>query len=204
MEAISADVRIMATSRHDSAYLADPSLSSGDENQHEIIGDSPAMSRLRMQVQRLGPHFRTVLVRGDAGTGKALTARILHRLSQGAGGPFVVFHIEANRPDSPASEDKNTSIATHLDRMVKSALGGTLFFDRMSEMPMEMQSHLLRVLRRQEGSSLAKMDLRIIASTREDLKALAFTGRFLQELSQRLSMVEITLPPLKVKLAIDA
>jgi len=82
------------------------------------------------------------------------------------------------------------------------AQGGTLFFDGISEMPVEMQSRLLRVLRRQDGSQAGlaasqKMDVRIIASTREDLRVLAPAGRFLQELYQRLAMVEIALPPLR-------
>jgi DNA-binding NtrC family response regulator len=88
-----------------------------------------------------------------------------------------------------------------IDLTVKTALGGTLFLDGISEMPMEAQAHLLRVLRRQDGSQAGlaagqKLDVRMIASTREDLRVLASAGRFLQELYQQLAMVEIALLPL--------
>jgi DNA-binding NtrC family response regulator len=147
-----------------------------------MVGGGSAMARLRMQVQRIGPHFRTVLVSGEAGTGKELAARNLHWLSQGAGGPFVMC-----------------AAAAQVDRAVKMAHGGTVFFDTIGEMPPGEQLELLGVLRRQEsGAAVAqRMDLRIVASTREDLKVLAFAGRFQQELYQRLAMVEIALPPLR-------
>jgi DNA-binding NtrC family response regulator len=158
------------------------------------------MVRLRMQVQRIGPHFRTVVLSGEAGTGKELAARALHRLSHGAAGPFVRW-----RAGEVPAEDPDTAAAAafaDIDGLVKKAHGGTLFFDGIHEMPLEVQSHLLQVLRRQEGSQAElgashKMHVRMIASTREDLRGLASAGRFLQELYQRLAMVEITLPPLR-------
>ena len=159
------------------------------------------MARLRLQVRRLGPHFRTVLVSGEAGTGKRLAARALHRLSQGVGERFVICNAAA-MSDWPTGADRAATSAEHLDRLVKMAQGGTLFFEGIGEMPMEAQVHLLHVLRLQERSHIGlaapqKVDLRIIASTREDLKILTFSRRFRQELYQRLAMVEIALPPLR-------
>jgi DNA-binding NtrC family response regulator len=178
-----------------------PPLRDLAQDEFEMVGVGPAMTRLRMQIQRIGPHFRTVVVSGEAGTGKELAARALHRLSQGAAGPFVVGH--AGKP-STKSFDRNRSAASSvdIDRMVTMAHGGTLFFDGVGEMPLQTQTHLLRVLRRQDGSQTGlatsqKIDLRMIASTREDLRVLTSTGRFLQELYQRLAMVEIALPPLR-------
>jgi DNA-binding NtrC family response regulator len=166
----------------------------------QMVGTGPAMVRLRMQVQRIGPHFRTVVLSGEAGTGKELAARALHRLSHGAAGPFVRW-----RTGKVPAENSNTAAAAasaDIDGLVKKAHDGTLFFDGINEMPLEAQSHLLRVLRRQEGSQVEvgasqKMHVRMIASTREDLRGLASAGRFLQELYQRLATVEITLPPLR-------
>src|SRR5258708_17694073 len=86
----------MSTSRSASSYLTfSPSapgapLAAGDES--GLVGSSTAMKRLRQQVRRIGPHFRTVLVSGEAGTGKELVARALHRMSPACEGPFVVLH----------------------------------------------------------------------------------------------------------------
>jgi DNA-binding NtrC family response regulator len=205
----------MATSRSRSACVAcvsrakeeaealkpDPMAahSACEEDGVEIVGSGAAMTRLRLQVRRIGPHFRTVLVSGEAGTGKRLAARALHRLSHGIGERFVVCDA-TTMSDWATGSDRAT--AGQLDRMVKMAQGGTLFLDKIGEMPMEAQIQLLRVLRLQERShhGLAespKVNLRIIASTREDLKILTFSRRFRQELYQRLAMVEIALPPLR-------
>jgi DNA-binding NtrC family response regulator len=173
-----------------------------EEEELEMVGTGPAMTRLRMQVQRLGPHFRTVVLSGEAGTGKELAARAFHRVSHGASGPFVRW-----RAGKAPAEDFNFNTdaaapSADIDGLVKKAHGGTLFFDGINEMPLEVQSHLLRVLRRQDGpqagsAASQKMNVRVIASAREDLRGLASAGRFLQELYQRLAMVEITLPPLR-------
>jgi DNA-binding NtrC family response regulator len=172
-----------------------------EEDEFEMVGTGPAMTRLRMQVQRLGPHFRTVVLSGEIGAGKEMVARALHRLSRGAAGPFVRWC--AGCAPTGSSDPKRAIVSSaNIDGMVKMAEGGTLFFDGINEMPLEGQSHLLRVLRRQDGpqagsAASQKMNVRMIASTREDLRGLASAGRFLQELYQRLAMVEITLPPLR-------
>jgi DNA-binding NtrC family response regulator len=172
-----------------------------EDDGFEIVGSGAAMTRLRLQVRRIGPHFRTVLVSGEAGTGKKLAARALHRLSHGVGERFVVCDATA-MSDWTAGSDGAATSAGRLAHMVKMAQGGTLFLDRIGEMPMEAQVDLLRVLRLQERShnglgEPSKGNLRIIASTREDLKILTFSRRFRQELYQRLAMVEIALPPLR-------
>jgi DNA-binding NtrC family response regulator len=157
------------------------------------------MLRLRLQMQRIGPHFRTVLVSGEAGTGKTIAARMLHRLSPGANGSFMVCSAAETFAEGSVPRDQAAVSSGSIDRLVKTAHGGTLFFDDISEMPVEGQTRLLRVLQGQENRMAAsqKMDLRIIASTAEDLKVLALAGRFKQELYRRLAMVEIALPPLR-------
>ena len=138
------------------------------------------MQRLRKQVERLGPHFRTVLVRGESGTGKELAARALHERSEAAGEAFVVCHVATI----------GNEVDHHLDSLMKSARRGTLFFDTIEEMPLRAQDRLLWAMER-------KMYTRIIASCRQDLKTLAASGRFRGDLYHRLAMVEITLEPLR-------
>lgn len=150
-----------------------------------MVGDSAAMKRLRLQVRRIGPHFRTVLVHGEIGAGKETVARALHRTSSGTDGPFVVS-AEGNRIDS----------------LMKIARQGTLFFHEIGEMPLVTQDEFLKLLRRHEWAheGLAapqRINPRIIAATRRDLRALAAAGGFRQELYQRLAMVQIGVAPLR-------
>lgn len=168
--------------------IAPPPKRQAEAEQVEIVGSSAAMRRLRMQVRRIGPHFRSVLVSGEAGTGKELVARALHAM--GPGGEFVVCRT-AELEDALAGCDMS--------------FRGTLFLDEVSEIRLEAQDQLLRVLKKHERAqghleSLQRIDLRIIASTRDDLRTLAFAGRFRQELYQRLATLEIAVPPLRERL----
>lgn len=151
----------------------------------EMVGESEAMQRLRLQVRRIGPHFRTVLVRGEMGTGKELAARALHKASAGADGPFVVCHaaaLEEAAADGTADE--------WVGNLMRTAQPGTLFIDAVEEMPLAAQSRLLSALKKKTAP-------RIIASTTEALRGLAISGRFRQELYHRIAMVEVTLAPLR-------
>ena len=157
-----------------------PSIAEKEATAFAMIGDGAAMQRLRMQVKRIGPHFRTVLVRGETGTGKELAARALHKSSESAGEAFVLC---------PAATIVD-EVDHKLDGLMKSARRGTLFFDAIEEMPLRAQDRLLWAMER-------KMDTRMIASCRQDLKTLAASGRFRPDLYHRLAMVEITLEPLR-------
>ena len=153
-----------------------------------MIGDSAAMKRLRLQIRRIGPHFRTVLISGEPGSGKETAARALHRMSHGADGPFI------------ASASGN-----RISYLTKLAQRGTLFFHHINEMPLDTQDELLDILRRNEWAQdgLAapqRMHPRIIASTNNDLRALTASARFRQELYQRIAMVQIALPPLRERI----
>jgi len=199
----------MSTSRSASSYLTtspagslEPPFAAWDES--GIIGSSAAMKRVRQQVRRIGPHFRTVLVSGEAGTGKELVARALHRMSPASDGPFVVCHAAAIE-DALAECEGSTSTADDGVRLLKGSLRGTLFLDGVSEMSLEVQGGLLRVLTQYESAqsrvdASQRIDLRIIASTNEDLRILVSTGRFKQELYQRLATVDIALPPLRERM----
>jgi DNA-binding NtrC family response regulator len=138
------------------------------------------MQRLRMQVKRLGPHFRTILVSGEAGTGKELVARALHESSEGADGPFVVC------PAAALDDD----VERQLEKLMKRARRGTLFLEAIEEMSLRAQDRLLWVMQQ-------KMYTRLIASCRQDLRIRAASGRFRGGLYHRLSMVEISIDRLR-------
>lgn len=150
-----------------------------------MIGESAPMKRLRLQVRRIGPHFRTVLVTGESGSGKEMTGRALHRMSTGAGGPFVM-----------------SAAGNRVDYLMKMARGGTLFFGAIDEMPLATQDELLAVLRKnewaQEGlAAPMKTKVRIVAATSQDLRVLTAAGRFRQELHHRIAMLQIAVPSLR-------
>jgi DNA-binding NtrC family response regulator len=153
-----------------------------------IVGDSVAMKRLRMQIRRIGPHFRTVLIHGERGTGKELVARALHHESVRADDAFVA-----------------AAFGNRISYLMKMARGGTLFFKGIDEAPLETQDELLEALRRQEWSQegLAapqRLSTRIAASTEQDLRGLVASGRFRQELYQRIGMVQIGVPALRERM----
>lgn len=173
---------------------------SAETDEVEIIGNSTAIRRLRLQVRRIGPHFRTVLVKGEPGTEKDLVARALHKMTQNPTTPFVSC--------SPAQfgTSRNGDIETDLaGSWMTLCHGGTLFLDEISEMPLKAQGRLLDVLIEHE-SGLNRLEfsqrpsMRVIASTSEDLRIMVSTGRFRQELYQRLATVEITVPPLRERI----
>ena len=146
----------------------------------EMMGESVAMQRLRMQVERIGPHFRTVLLRGEMGTGKELAARALHGRSMDREGPFVVCH-------AAALEDANDD---RIRELMRTARRGTLFFDGIEEMPLSAQNRVVRAID-------PKLDTRMIASASQDLQVLMASGRFRKDLYYRIAMVEISLEPLR-------
>jgi DNA-binding NtrC family response regulator len=189
-----------------------------------MVGSGAAMARLRLQVRRIGPHFRTVLVSGEAGSGKELAARALHAMSPGAAGPFVVCPAATlgeggaggaggfgtgesgvgnwGAANSRAGNSRSGELGEHVVELMAQAHRGTLFLDEIGEMPLAAQTSLLRVLRRhewaQEGlAGPAKIDMRIVASTSQDLKVLMTAGRFRQELYHRMATLDISVPPLR-------
>lgn len=180
----------MLSQRHVLAFPAphhtpEPTSPGSSGSAFEMVGNGEAMQRLRLQAKRIGPLFRTVLVRGEIGTGKELAARALHRSSPGANGPFVACHA-ASLEDAIAEGTD----ADWLLSLMNAASKGALFLDGIEEMPLRLQSRLLSICKK-------KRSQRIIASTSEDLRALASSGRFRQDLYHYLATVEIVVEPLR-------
>jgi len=172
-----------------------------------MVGGSPAILDVFSTLSRIAPHFRTALLTGPTGTGKQLAAEVLQRLSPVASKPFVVCNCAAIVETLFESElfghVRGAFTGAFQDRigMFEAADGGTLFLDEIGEIPPSVQGKLLRALEQQEvqrvGSSrVRKIDVRVIAATNRDLRAMVQEKQFREDLYYRLGMVEITLPTL--------
>ena len=173
-----------------------------------IIGRSPLMSEMFLRIRRVSPHYRTVLITGGTGTGKDLAARALHQLSPVSSGRYVVLNCSAVVETLFESElfghVKGSFTGATQDKpgLFEHAHGGTLFLDEIGDMPLTTQAKLLRVLQNQEvqrvgALSARKVDVRVVAATNHDLRALIAEKRFREDLYYRLSMVEIQVPRLE-------
>jgi DNA-binding NtrC family response regulator len=168
---------------------------------------SDPMWNLFAMIQRVAPHYRSVLIHGPTGAGKDLIASALHHRSR-VTGKFVVLNCSAVVETLFESElfGHVRGAFTGADRdktgLFELANGGTLFLDEIGDMPLPTQAKLLRAIQNQEilpvGSLTShKVNVRIVAATHRDLRAAIAAGNFREDLYYRLSMVELTVPPLK-------
>ncbi len=162
-----------------------------------LVGHSAAIKRLRLQVHRIAPHFRSVLVRGERGTGKELVARMLHAARGVADEPFILRDAAAVE-DCLRAEDP-------VSRFFEGAEKATLFLDGMDGLSLPSQDWLFRTLGWEDSARCPKrnlpgIEMRVVASTTEDLRTLAAAGRFRHELYQRLATVEVSVPPLRERM----
>jgi transcriptional regulator with PAS, ATPase and Fis domain len=173
-----------------------------------IVGASARMQRLLRLVARVAPTDSTVLVLGESGTGKELVARSLHVLSARARGPFVPVNVGALPETLIESElfgyakGAFTGATGERAGLVEEADRGTLFLDEIGDMPMATQVKLLRTLENNEVRRIGEnaprlVDVRVVAATHRDLRALVAEGRFRADLYYRLNVVQIDLPPLR-------
>jgi DNA-binding NtrC family response regulator len=172
-----------------------------------IVSRSPLMLEVFAKMRRVAPHFRTALITGATGTGKELVARALHDLSPSLPDRFVVCNCSALVESLVETElfgyVKGAFTGAIQDKagLFESADGGVIFLDEIGELSATAQAKLLRVLQdhkvRRVGSAAARpVDLRVIAATNRDLRAMVREGKFREDLYYRLAVVEISLPSL--------
>ncbi len=170
----------------------------------EIIGRSSLISTLRQSLEKIAPTNSRVLISGPPGSGKELTARVMHHLSARRSGPFVAINAVAMAPDRVESEFFGTEESGGQPRKVgalEEAHGGTLYIDEVADMPIDTQGKLLRVLVEQKfqrlgGGPKVQVDVRVISSTSRDLEREMAAGRFRTDLYHRLNVVPLKVPAL--------
>lgn len=173
-----------------------------------IIGEAPAMQDVFRIIGRLSKSSISVLINGESGTGKELVAKALHMHSPRASAPFIALNMAAIPKDLIESElfghEKGAFTGANQIRhgRFEQANGGTLFLDEIGDMPLDVQTRLLRVLAdgqfyRVGGYSPVKVDVRIIAATHQNLEEQVKEGKFREDLFHRLNVIRIMLPPLK-------
>jgi DNA-binding NtrC family response regulator len=173
-----------------------------------IVGQSQALLFVLDQIARVAPTDATVLILGETGTGKEVLAKAVHRNSLRRERPFVTINCGAIPAELLQSElfghlrGSFTGATAHKRGKIEIADTGTLFLDEIGELPLELQTRLLRMIQEREIEKIGalyptKIDVRIIAAANRDLQALAASGSFREDLYYRLSVVPIELPPLR-------
>lgn len=185
-----------------------PSKSAEPELQDtEIIGEAPAMQEVFRAIGRLSRSSISVLINGQSGTGKELVAQALHRHSPRKAETFIPLNMAAIPADLIESElfghEKGAFTGAQAARQgrFEQADGGTLFLDEIGDMPLDVQTRLLRVLAdgqfyRVGGHNPVKVDVRIIAATHQDLEQRVIDGKFREDLYHRLNVIKIHIPQL--------
>ena len=183
-------------------------LAERTENVGDMVVVSEELRKVLKTITKLSPYRQTVLIEGESGTGKDLIARALHNFSAAPNGPFVTFNC-SNLVASLAEAQlfghvKGAYTDAREDALgyFRSANGGTLFLDEIGELPLNLQPKLLRAVENREvqpvGSThVYKVDLRLIAATNRDLRAMMKSGEFREDLYYRLSSAAIVIPPLR-------
>jgi transcriptional regulator with GAF, ATPase, and Fis domain len=173
-----------------------------------IVGDSPKMRAVYELLGKVAPTDVSVLILGETGTGKELVAQALHEHGRRKSKPFLAENCAAVPPNLLESElfghTKGSFTGAIADRPghFVAANGGTVFLDEIGDMPLAMQSKLLRVLQEGEvrpvgSNKVLKVDVRIVAATNKDLAAMTKQGTFREDLYFRLNVITIQLPPLR-------
>jgi DNA-binding NtrC family response regulator len=184
----------------------------GPRRMGDAVGSSPQMQQVFELLERLAPSDLTIMLLGETGVGKDVLACAVHDASSRRAGPFIVFDCGAVTPtliesalfghEKGAFTGANAAVAGAFER----AHGGTLFFDEVGELSLELQPKLLRALEQRKiqrvGSTIElPVDVRILAATNRDLEAEVAQGRFRQDLFFRLSAAVVAVPPLRARLA---
>jgi len=173
-----------------------------------LVGSGAAMTQIADLIRLVGPRRATVLITGESGTGKEMAARALHQASTRAMMPFVAINCNAIPRELLEAElfghVKGAFTGASQDRVgrFEQAQSGTLFLDEIGDLPLDLQTKLLRVLQEREfervgSSKTLKADVRVIAATNADLPVRIRDGRFREDLYYRLNVVPLEMPPLR-------
>ena len=173
-----------------------------------LVGQGEAMQTLRRHIERVARVAAPVLIWGESGSGKELTAQAIHARSQRAGGPFVPINCGAMSPTLIHSElfgyerGAFTGALRAKAGLIESADGGTLFLDEIGDLPKDMQANLLRFLQEKTicrlGSTRAiRVDVRVLAASHVQLQEAVARGDFREDLYYRLAVLPLTVPPLR-------
>jgi two-component system, NtrC family, response regulator PilR len=180
----------------------------GQSALERLVGNSAPMQQVKERIAKVARSMAPVLVRGESGTGKELAARALHACSHRSDGPFVAVNCSAI-PESlleaeffGARKGSYTGATADREGYFQAAQGGTLFLDEIGDLPLAMQSKLLRAIQERHVRALGStqedsVDVRIVSATHRDLAADVAAGRFRQDLYYRLNVIEIVVPPLR-------
>lgn len=173
-----------------------------------LVGQSDALQSVKQRIGKVARGMAPVLVRGESGTGKELVARALHACSQRGHGPLLAVNCGAIPENLLEAEffgaRKGSYTGAQQDRegYFQAASGGTLFLDEIGDLPLAMQSKLLRAIQERSIRPLGStqevpVDVRIVSATHKDLAAEVLAGRFRQDLYYRLNVIEVVVPPLR-------
>jgi two-component system response regulator PilR (NtrC family) len=173
-----------------------------------LVGDSEPMQHVRELIEKVARSMAPALVQGESGTGKELVARAIHEVSARAGQPFVAVNCGAIPENLLESEffgyrkGAFTGAAEDRPGFFQAANGGTLFLDEIGDLPLAMQSKLLRVIQERAVRPVGAvaevpLNVRIVSATHKDLDAEVAAGRFRQDLFYRLNVIRIAVPPLR-------
>ncbi len=183
-------------------------LKEGTVEEHVLIGNSPALDKLRSLILQVAPKNTRVLITGENGTGKEIVARAIYRAGKRHGKPFVKVNCAAIPGELIESElfghEKGSFTGATESKPGKFELadGGTIFLDEIGDMSLAAQAKVLRVLEEQEiervgGKKPTRVDVRVIAATNQDLEKKIEAGEFRQDLFYRLHVIPIHVPPLR-------
>src|SRR5947207_727468 len=203
--AVARSVEALILRRQNFAYKRDAATRNSLEN---IIGNSPAVEKLKQTIRTIATTGSTVLIYGESGTGKELVARAVHACSPRASEPFVSINCGAFPETLLESElfgymkGAFTGATQNKRGLFEMAHGGTIFLDEISEMSVSMQVKLLRVLQERSirpvgGTQETPIDVRVIAATNKDLRDMIAAGTFREDLFYRVSVIPVDVPPLR-------
>ena len=178
----------------------------------DVLGTTQPMRRLFSLLAKAAPTEATILLQGETGTGKEAIAEAVHRHSRRAKGPFVVVDCGSIPKELIASElfghakGSFTGAAADKQGLIEAAMHGTLFLDEIGELALDLQPQLLRVLDRRQVRRVGEtqsidVDIRVIAATHRDLRAMVRAGQFREDLYYRLAVVATHVPPLRERSA---